>query len=173
MTSRMWSPMLTPGVFLEGGLRNKSSQTGPAYEARAAYFERITRCFGLSSRLAERGRHPYDAVNCRCRAITRSEQAVEPCKRTGAPPPANALIPGPTHDDLSDPGKEENHDEPDPHVRGRQVTRTVHLAGTSLELVECGQGRPLLFLHAGEGLAPERPWLDLLSRHYWAIAPWH
>src|SRR5437868_4063640 len=42
-----------------------------------------------------------------------------------------------------------------------------------LELVERGQGRPLLFLHAGEGLAPERPWLDLLSRRYRVIAPCH
>src|SRR3954462_5746016 len=67
----------------------------------------------------------------------------------------------------------ENHDEPDPHARGRQVTRTIRLAGPSLELIERGQGRPLLFLHAGEGLAPERPWLELLSRHYRAIAPWH
>ena len=30
-----------------------------------------------------------------------------------------------------------------------------------------------MFLHAGEGLAPERPWLDLLSRKYRVIAPWH
>ena len=44
------------------------------------------------------------------------------------------------------------------------MTRAIRLAGTSLELVERGQGRPLLFLHAGEGLAPERPWLDLLAR---------
>ena len=54
-----------------------------------------------------------------------------------------------------------------------QVTRTIHLAGTSLELVERGQGRSLLFLHAGEGLAPEQPWLDLLSRHYRVVAPRH
>jgi len=53
------------------------------------------------------------------------------------------------------------------------VTRTVRLAGTSLELVERGQGRPLLFLHAGEGLAAKRPWLDLLSRHHRMIAPSH
>src|SRR3954451_9585664 len=53
------------------------------------------------------------------------------------------------------------------------MTRTIALAGTPLELVERGQGRPLLFLHAGEGLAPERPWLDLLARHYRVIAPWH
>jgi pimeloyl-ACP methyl ester carboxylesterase len=53
------------------------------------------------------------------------------------------------------------------------MTRTVSLAGTSLALIERGEGRDLLFLHAGEGLMPERPWLDLLSRHYRVIAPWH
>jgi pimeloyl-ACP methyl ester carboxylesterase len=53
------------------------------------------------------------------------------------------------------------------------MTRTVSLAGTSLELIERGRGQDLLFLHAGEGLMPERPWLDLLSRHYRVIAPWH
>ena len=47
------------------------------------------------------------------------------------------------------------------------------MAGTTLELVEGGQGRPLLFLHAGEGLAPERPWLKLLSHRFQVIAPWH
>jgi len=53
------------------------------------------------------------------------------------------------------------------------MTNTIRIAGTTLELVEGGQGRPLLFLHAGEGLAPERPWLDFLSRRYRVIAPWH
>jgi len=53
------------------------------------------------------------------------------------------------------------------------MTRIISLAGTTLELLERGQGRPLLFLHAGEGLAPERPWLELLSRKYQVIAPWH
>jgi pimeloyl-ACP methyl ester carboxylesterase len=51
--------------------------------------------------------------------------------------------------------------------------RTISISGTSLELIERGEGRPLLFLHAGEGLAHERPWLDLLARHYRVIAPWH
>jgi pimeloyl-ACP methyl ester carboxylesterase len=46
-------------------------------------------------------------------------------------------------------------------------------SGASLEVFERGQGRPLLFLHGGEGLAPERPWLDLLARRYRVIAPWH
>jgi pimeloyl-ACP methyl ester carboxylesterase len=40
-------------------------------------------------------------------------------------------------------------------------------------LVEHGEGQPLLFLHAGEGLMPQRPWLDLLARHYRVIAPSH
>src|SRR5215470_10307944 len=53
------------------------------------------------------------------------------------------------------------------------TSRTLPIAGTSLELIECGAGRPLLFLHAGEGLAPERPWLERLARHYRVIAPWH
>src|ERR1700730_362895 len=53
------------------------------------------------------------------------------------------------------------------------MTKTMSIAGTTLELVERGDGRPLLFLHAGEGLAPEQPWLQMLSRKYRVIAPWH
>src|SRR5437879_3205640 len=53
------------------------------------------------------------------------------------------------------------------------MTRTMSLAGTTLELAERGHGRPLLFLHPGEGLVPEKPWLELLSRRYRVIAPWH
>ena len=53
------------------------------------------------------------------------------------------------------------------------MTRTISVAGIALDLVERGAGRPLLFLHAGEGLAPDRPWLDLLARHYRVIAPLH
>ena len=53
------------------------------------------------------------------------------------------------------------------------MTKTISIAGATLELVDRGQGRPLLFLHAGEGLAPERPWLELLSRRFRVIAPWH
>jgi pimeloyl-ACP methyl ester carboxylesterase len=57
--------------------------------------------------------------------------------------------------------------------RKDDTVKTISIAGTSLELIERGEGRPLLFLHAGEGLAPERAWLDLLARHYRVIAPWH
>jgi pimeloyl-ACP methyl ester carboxylesterase len=53
------------------------------------------------------------------------------------------------------------------------MTRTLSVAGTTLEMLERGQGRPLLFLHPGEGLAPERPWLELLSRAFRVIAPSH
>jgi pimeloyl-ACP methyl ester carboxylesterase len=53
------------------------------------------------------------------------------------------------------------------------MTKTISIARTTLELVERGDGRALLFLHAGEGLAPERPWLQLLSQKYRVIAPWH
>ena len=53
------------------------------------------------------------------------------------------------------------------------MTTTISLAGTTLELVERGQDQPLLFLHAGEGLAPERPWLELLSQRFRVVAPWH
>ena len=53
------------------------------------------------------------------------------------------------------------------------MSRIISVAGASLEIEERGAGRPLLFLHAGEGLAPERPWLDLLARRYRVVAPWH
>ena len=53
------------------------------------------------------------------------------------------------------------------------MSKMLSVAGTSLEVIERGEGRPLLFLHAGEGLAPERPWLDLLASRHRVIAPWH
>jgi len=51
------------------------------------------------------------------------------------------------------------------------MTKTISIAGTSLALIERGHGRALLFLHAGEGLVPERPWLEPLSRDYRVVAP--
>ncbi|MGA8195454.1 MAG: alpha/beta hydrolase [Acetobacteraceae bacterium] len=53
------------------------------------------------------------------------------------------------------------------------MNRTITVAGVSLELEERGEGRPLLFLHPGEGLEPGREWLDLLARRYRVIAPLH
>jgi pimeloyl-ACP methyl ester carboxylesterase len=52
---------------------------------------------------------------------------------------------------------------------GRHVT----VSGVELEIEEQGQGRPLLFLHAGEGLQATRPWLAQLARHHRVIAPHH
>ncbi len=49
----------------------------------------------------------------------------------------------------------------------------VSVAGVNLELVERGSGPKLLFLHAGDGLAPNRPWLDALASYYHVIAPHH
>src|SRR5580692_4489153 len=59
-----------------------------------------------------------------------------------------------------------------PTGRGR-MARTLTVAGVSLEIEELGEGKPLLFLHAGESLAPERPWLDLLAARFRVIAPSH
>src|SRR6202790_2108851 len=53
------------------------------------------------------------------------------------------------------------------------MVKPISIARTSLALIERGQGAPVLFRHPAEGLAPERPWLDLLARHYRVIAPWH
>jgi pimeloyl-ACP methyl ester carboxylesterase len=53
------------------------------------------------------------------------------------------------------------------------MRRKVSISGVDLEIVEKGAGRPLLFLHAGEGLWPERPWLDTLAETHRVIAPFH
>ena len=48
---------------------------------------------------------------------------------------------------------------------------TVH--GVRLEVVERGQGRPILWLHGEEGLDLEAPFLDLLAGHGRVIVPSH
>jgi pimeloyl-ACP methyl ester carboxylesterase len=53
------------------------------------------------------------------------------------------------------------------------MSRHISVAGVSLEIEERGQGRPILFLHPGEGLQPDRPWLDKLAKNYRVIAPHH
>jgi pimeloyl-ACP methyl ester carboxylesterase len=47
------------------------------------------------------------------------------------------------------------------------------VAGVTIEIAEAGQGRDLLFLHPGEGLQPNRPWIDALALHHHVIAPHH
>ncbi|HUN41745.1 MAG TPA: alpha/beta hydrolase [Acetobacteraceae bacterium] len=50
---------------------------------------------------------------------------------------------------------------------------TISVSGVTLDIEERGEGRPVLFLHAEEGLQPRRPWLDLLSQRCRVIAPHH
>lgn len=53
------------------------------------------------------------------------------------------------------------------------MPRKLSVANVDLEIEERGNGRPLLFLHAGDGLHPERPWLDALAKNFRVIAPCH
>jgi pimeloyl-ACP methyl ester carboxylesterase len=53
------------------------------------------------------------------------------------------------------------------------MSRHISVCGVALEIEEKGQGRPLLFLHPGEGLQPQRPWLDRLAEQHRVIAPHH
>jgi pimeloyl-ACP methyl ester carboxylesterase len=53
------------------------------------------------------------------------------------------------------------------------MSRTIAIAGLSMEAEERGEGTPLLFLHPGDGLQPQREWLDLLARRFRVIAPHH
>ena len=48
---------------------------------------------------------------------------------------------------------------------------TVH--GVRLEIVERGQGKPILWLHGEQGLDPGAPFLDLLAAHGSVLAPSH
>ncbi len=45
--------------------------------------------------------------------------------------------------------------------------------GLKIEIIEGGEGRPLLFLHPGNGLDPKAPVLDLLAARARLIAPSH
>jgi pimeloyl-ACP methyl ester carboxylesterase len=49
----------------------------------------------------------------------------------------------------------------------------ITVAGVTLEIEEAGQGRPMLFLHPGEGLQPSRPWIEALAREHRVVAPHH
>ena len=53
------------------------------------------------------------------------------------------------------------------------MSAQISVCGVSLQLEEQGQGRPLLFLHPGDGLQPNRPWFDALARNHRVIAPHH
>jgi pimeloyl-ACP methyl ester carboxylesterase len=53
------------------------------------------------------------------------------------------------------------------------MTQPLTVAGVNLDIEERGTGRPLLFLDAGEGIAPNRDWLDPLAREFRVILPTH
>jgi len=53
------------------------------------------------------------------------------------------------------------------------MSRSIEISGVTLDIEERGSGRPLLFLHPGEGLQPRRAWLDALAAKFRVIAPHH
>ncbi|MSP02342.1 MAG: alpha/beta hydrolase [Acetobacteraceae bacterium] len=53
------------------------------------------------------------------------------------------------------------------------MSSSITVAGVTLEVEEAGKGRPLLFLHPGEGMQPHRPWIEALARDHRVIAPHH
>jgi len=52
-------------------------------------------------------------------------------------------------------------------------TNKVEVAGLGLELWRAGRGRPLVFLHPGDGLDDSAPVVARLAEHYEVIAPSH
>ena len=54
-----------------------------------------------------------------------------------------------------------------------RIMATLTVQGVKLEIVERGQGRPILWLHGEEGLDHEAPFLDRLAAHGRVIAPSH
>lgn len=53
------------------------------------------------------------------------------------------------------------------------MSRSIVVSGVTLDVEDRGSGRPLLFLHPGEGLQPKRAWLDALAAKFRVIAPNH
>jgi pimeloyl-ACP methyl ester carboxylesterase len=49
----------------------------------------------------------------------------------------------------------------------------IDIAGISVETVIAGTGPPLLFLHGGDYVAQNRPFLDRLAQHFRVVAPRH
>jgi len=53
------------------------------------------------------------------------------------------------------------------------MSSPITVAGVTLDVEQAGDGHPLLFLHPGEGLQPNHPWLQALARNHRVIAPHH
>lgn len=49
----------------------------------------------------------------------------------------------------------------------------IDVDGVQIELIEAGEGRPLLFLHGMEGIDPTAPWFRTLAERHRVIAPFH
>src|ERR1700736_7004515 len=49
----------------------------------------------------------------------------------------------------------------------------ILVAGIELELIERGQGSPVLYLHGGSGLAMDAPFVELIAKERRVIAPSH
>lgn len=52
-------------------------------------------------------------------------------------------------------------------------TEQVQISGVGIELLKTGRGRPILYLHPGDGLDERAPFLGTLARRYEIIAPSH
>jgi pimeloyl-ACP methyl ester carboxylesterase len=49
----------------------------------------------------------------------------------------------------------------------------LEIGNVGIDLWREGKGRPVLYLHPGDGFAEDDPFLALLKRHYDVLAPWH
>jgi len=49
----------------------------------------------------------------------------------------------------------------------------MKISGVEIDVWRRGAGRPVLFLHPGDGFDDNDPFLKALSAHYDVIAPWH
>lgn len=49
----------------------------------------------------------------------------------------------------------------------------IEISDVGIDLWQKGSGRPLLFLHPGDGFTPGDPFLSALSAHFDVQAPWH
>jgi len=49
----------------------------------------------------------------------------------------------------------------------------VRVAGVGVEVLKMGRGKPVLYLHPGDGLDENAPFLSRLASRFQVIAPWH
>jgi pimeloyl-ACP methyl ester carboxylesterase len=65
------------------------------------------------------------------------------------------------------------HHEGDARAPQFAMSGWMTVAGVQLEMIERGQGRPILWLHGEEGLDPDAPVLGALAAHGRVLAPSH